>query len=246
VTTDAQKEIISKLQKDILQQEGYKHQPADIKGIAGLGAIEAAFPGGVFPAGAIHEFLAFEPEHGAASSGFIAGLLNTLMQKESACVWVSAVRKLFPPALKAFGVVPDRIIFVNVPREKDVLWVMEEALKCKGLAAVIAEVRELTFMQSRRLQLVVETSCVTGFILRNDARRMNPTACTARWQIKPVPSQLEDGMPGVGFPRWQVELLRVRNGKPGRWTVEWQSGQFNLVTEKTIMVTIPEQIKIAG
>ncbi len=246
MTTDAQKEMISKLQKDILQQEGYKHQLADVTGIAGLRAIETAFPGGVFPAGAIHEFLSFEPEYSAASGGFIAGLLNTLMQKEGACIWISVVRKLFPPALKAFGVIPDRIIFVHVPRERDVLWVTEEALKCKGLAAVVAEVRELTFMQSMRLQLVVETSCVTGFILRNDIRRMNPTACIARWQIRPVPSQLEDGVPGVGFPRWQVELLRVRKGKPGRWTVEWQRNQFQLVTEKTMTVTLPEQIRKVG
>jgi len=33
---------------------------------------------------------------------------------------------------------------------------MEEALKCAGLAAVIGEVREMDFKQSRRLQLAVE------------------------------------------------------------------------------------------
>ncbi len=243
---DAKKDIISKLQKDILQQEGYRSQPADIKRIPGLENIEAAFPGRFFPTGAIHEFLSFEPEHGAASGGFIAGLLGSLMQRGGACLWISTARKVFPVALHTFGVSPDRIIFVNVQYDKEALWVMEEALKCKGLAGIVAEVRELTFMQSRRLQLAVETSHVTGFILRTDARRLTTTACVARWQIKPVPSQLEAGMPGVGFPRWEVALLRVRNGKPGKWTMEWQSGQFQLITEKLITVVIPEQIRRVG
>ena len=243
---EAKKDIISRLQKDILLREGYKHQPADVKGIAGLGPVEAAFPGRAFPTGAIHEFLNFEPEHGAASGGFIAGLLSVLMAQGGACLWISTARKVFPTALSIFGVAPERIIFISVEREKEVLWVMEEALKCKGLAGVIAEVRELTFTQSRRLQLAVETSMVTGFVLRTDIRRLCTTACVARWQIKPVPSRLEAGMPGVGFPRWEVELLRVRNGKPGRWTVEWSGQQFQLITEKIITVTIPEPVRKVG
>jgi protein ImuA len=34
-------------------------------------------------------------------------------------------------------------------------------------------------------------------------------------------------MPGVGFPRWNVQLLKVRNGKPGAWQLEWEGGQFH-------------------
>ena len=244
--SEARKKIINQLQKDILLQEGCKHHPSDVQSIIGLGAIEAAFPGNVFPVGAIHEFLSFEPEHRATSGGFIAGLLNMLMMQGGACLWISASRKVFPAALKAFGVAPDRIIFIDVQREKEVLWVMEEALKCKGLACVIAEVRELTFMQSRRLQLAVETSHTTGFVLRNDISRQCTTACIARWQIKPLPSQSEDGMPGVGFPRWQVDLLKVRNGKPGRWQVEWYCGQFRLITERMVTVAIPGQLRKVG
>ena len=31
----------------------------------------------------------------------------------------------------------------------------------------------------------------------------------------PLRCELEDGMPGVGVPRWNVELLKISNGKPG-------------------------------
>jgi protein ImuA len=152
--------------------------------------------------------------------------LGKLMQNDGISVWISASRKIFPPALKAFGVEPDRVIFVDLQKEKDVLWAVEEALKCEGLTAVVGEVQEMSFAQSRRLQLAVENSRVTGFILRSNINRLNATACTARWQITPLPSETENEMPGVGFPRWNVELLKVRNGQPGSWEMEWAADRF--------------------
>jgi len=228
---EAKRDIISQLQKDILLWEGFKPPPPGAAGLAGLGPVEAAFPNGVFPTGAVHEFLSAEPEHAAAAGGFINGLLSALMQQGGACLWISQARTLFPPALKAFGVEPDRFIFIDLKREKDVLWATEEALKCEGLAAVVAEVREISFTESRRLQLAVEQSRVTGFIIRGIARKLSTTACVARWKITPLPSELEAGMPGVGHPRWNVELLKVRNGSPGHWKMEWIAGQFSTITE---------------
>ena len=240
------KEMISQLQKDILLWQGFKTLPAGITNIFGLGPIESAFPNAVFPVGSIHEFLNFAPEQAAASNGFISGLLKVLMNKGGVCLWISVSRKLFPPALKLFGVNAEQIIFIDLKRERDVLWVMEEALKCEGLAAVVAEVREISFAESRRLQLAVEKSRVTGFILRNDRLKLSTTACVARWQIIPVASKLADGLPGVGFPRWQVELLKVRNGNPGVWQVEWSAGRFTLVTENIPEAVLPDQRRKAG
>jgi len=228
---DTKKAIISELQKNILLMQGYKPASLGSANRFGLGSIEAAFPNGVFPTGAIHEFLNMAPEHSAAAGGFIAGLLKALMRQDGICLWIGTMRSIYPPALKNFGIAPDRIVFIDLQREKDVLWVMEEALRCEGLSAVIAEVRELDFAQSRRLQLAVEQSRVTGFVLRNDPLKIKPTACVARWKITPAQSELQDGLPGVGFPRWTVELQKVRNGNPGIWKVEWSEGGFNLVTE---------------
>jgi len=227
---DTKKQIISQLQEQILLLQGFKTPIGSAESI-GLGEIEAAFPNGVFPVGTIHEFLSEEVEHAAASGGFIAGLLAILMQNGGACLWIGTDRKLFPPALKAFGVEPDRIIFIDVKRERDVLWAMEEALKCEGLAAVVGELREITFAQSRRLQLAVEQSKVTGFVLRNDLRKLTSTTCVARWKISPLPSELEGDMPGVGFPRWNVELLKVRNGSPGVFQLVWSAGGFVLINK---------------
>jgi protein ImuA len=224
-------EILAELQTDILRLQGFK--PADNAAIDwGLGPIKDAFPNSTFPLGAVHEFLSSRPEDAAATSGFIAGLLSSLMGSNGTSLWISASRKLFPPALKSFGIQPDRFIFIDLHKEKDVVWAMDEALKCSTLTTVVGELNDISFTASRRLQLAVEQSQVTGFIIRNKVQQAdNPgtTACVSRWKITPLPSVSIEDLPGIGFPKWRVELLRIRNGKPGVWDVEWINGRFQPV-----------------
>ncbi|MET4082607.1 protein ImuA [Pedobacter sp. UYP30] len=219
-------EIISQLRKEILHLEGFKPVESRLAAGFGLGDLEHSFPNKIFPIGAIHEFLCAEKEQAAASGGFISGLLAKLMKNNGTCIWISSSRLLFPPALKIFGVAPDKIIFIDLKTEKDILWATEEALKCNGLQAVVTELKELNFAQSRRLQLAVEKSKVTGFVLRSDESKICPTACLARWRISSLPSITENGMPGVGYPNWQVELLKVKNGQTGIWQIEWSATGF--------------------
>jgi protein ImuA len=197
----------------------------------GLGPILDAFPNATFPLGAVHEFLSARPEGTAATTGFIAGLLSSLMEAGGISVWISAARTLFPPGLKNFGIPPDRFIFVDLKKEKDVEWAMEEALKCSALTAVVGEMKEISFTASRRLQLAVEQSQVTGFILRNNSRKPNTTACVSRWKITPLSTESSDDLPGIGFPQWKVELMRIRNGRTGIWTIQWREGRFVSIRE---------------
>ncbi len=236
--------IIAQLQKDILPLQGFKAVSKNTVEDIGLGVIKDAFPNHQFPLGAVHEFIAASPETAAATGGFVAGILASLMRKGGAAIWISAYRTIFPPALQSFGIAPDKIIFVDLHKEKEMLWVIEEALKCEGLAAVVGELPELSFTASRRLQLAVEQSRVTGFILRYNPRNINTTACVTRWNITPLPSQLDGKMPGVGYPRWKVDLLKVRNGNPGNWQVEWVEGRFRHVPAFSVVIT--EQQKKTG
>lgn len=221
--------IIRQLQQEILAMQGYKSVSGHQRLPAVPGPIEKAFPNNAFPTGAIHEFLSPAQEHAAATSGFMTGLLGKFMRHNGACLWISTRRMAFPPALQLFGIPPERIIFVDLARERDALWAIEEALKCNALSAVVGELKELSFTESRRLQLAVESSRVTGFIHRYQPRKENPVACAARWKITAIASKLEDGMPGVGHPRWQVQLLKVRNGQPGSWQIEWHGGDFRYI-----------------
>jgi len=221
--------IIEKLQKEILSLQGFRQLPGGHRIDFGLGEIESSFPNQIFPTGAVHEFLSSCPEDSAATTGFMSGLISRLMGQSGACLWISSKRTIFPPALKAFGIEPDRVIFIDLTNQKDVLWAVEEALKCETLAAVVGELTEVTFTQSRRLQLAVEKSRVTGFLHRCNPRIVNTLACVSRWKITPLASELEEDMPGIGFPRWNVELRKIRNGEPGNWQMEWVAGRFRHV-----------------
>lgn len=241
---------LKRLQDEILLMQGL--QPADNKVIDfALGPLRHAFPNSSFPTGAVHEFITENKESSAATGGFVAGLLTSLMKNRDqrgprgAALWISSSRTLFPPALKNFGIEPDRFVFVDLKKEKDVLWAMDEALKCDALSAVVAEMQNLSFTESRRLQLAVERSRVTGFVLRTNPRRINTTACVSRWKISSMASEPIDGMPGIGFPQWKVELLRIRNGKPGSWEIRWEDGKFQSI-DKPIIMEIEREDRKAG
>jgi protein ImuA len=234
--------IIQRLQREILPLQGFRPKLVSADLDVGLGQIKNAFPGASFPLGAVHEFIYTGEENAAATGGFVAGILGSLMKNNGVAIWISAAAKIFPPALRSFGISPDKIVFINIKKEKEIQWAIEEALKCDGLNAVVGELPELNFKASRRLQLAVEQSKVTGFILRNDPRSINTTACISRWKISCLPSELHNGMPGVGFPRWNVELQKIRNGRPGNWQLEFSGGRFRHIS-KAAVITHQQQRK---
>jgi protein ImuA len=235
--------IFKTLQHDILRLEGFRSLNNAALDIS-LGPIAAAFPSRSFPLGAIHEFISDQNENTASTSGFISGVLSTLMGRSGATLWISAARKIFPPALKSFGLEPDQFIFLDVKKEKEILWVMEEALKCSALSAVVGEMNVIDFTSSRRLQLAVEQSEGTGFIIRKNLKKITTTACLSRWKITSLASiPIEGTLPGIGFPQWKVELLRMRNGKSGSWNVQWANGRFEEVSFVQVSSAMPEQKK---
>lgn len=231
----SQKEIISRLKQDLLVWEGFKRSDADKAGAIGMGSIEDHFPEKVFPKGHIHEMISYQPESAVASNGFISAITGKLLGHSGFCVWVSAARTIFPPTLALFGIPPEQVIFADVRTQKEALWTIEEALKCEALTVVIGEVSELSFGDSRRLQLAVEKSRVTGFIHRNNPRTENTTACVTRWKVEPLTSTGYLEMPGIGFPCWDIHLVKVRNGQPGNWQVEW-NGTFCHLQSTTVAI----------
>jgi len=232
--------IARQLQASINAMQGMGkilHEPAQ----SGLAPFTAAFPGNVFPLGAVHEFISYEASNAAATTGFITAVAGKLAKEGGLTLWVAGGRKIFPAGLKQFGLEPDRIVFITITRPKEALWIIEEALKCEALTAVIGEIRELSFSDSRRLQLAVENSGVTGFIHRYCPKAENAVACTTRWKITALPSRTEQGLPGVGYSTWDVQLLKVRNGKPHAWQVSWAANSFTQLTDKYFALPVDNE-----
>jgi protein ImuA len=222
---DQKKQILQKLKKEILLQRfgNLKNHPL---AAASLYPFANAFPFHQFPLGCIHEFICPTNESFSASSAFVCGILSSLKQNKGTIIWISSSQKMFPPSFPTFGIAPHNIIFINTDKPKHILYTTEEALRCKDISAVITDIRELSFKQSRRLQLATEQSRVTGFILRNKPKSINITACVSRWVITPTISTSYQNLPGICFPSWNVDLQKVRNGKPQSWKITWLGGHF--------------------
>src|SRR5204862_2753266 len=106
-------DIITRLKKDLLALQGFRpllhqHQQIDI------GTINHSFPHAVFPLGVNHEFICNNQESLTASSGFIAGILSSLLKKDGAAIWISSSHTIFPPALISFGINPAQLIFIRL------------------------------------------------------------------------------------------------------------------------------------
>lgn len=224
----AKKNKIASLQKEILSMQHMTMEEEHNR--VALGGLEKAFPNNSFPTAGIHEFISQKREHIAATNGFLTGLLATLSPSQGHYLWIGANPQLYAPGMAQFGIQPEHIIFVRSLKDKETLWVMEEALQCSSLFAVIGELSQLSFKSSRRLQLAIEESKVMGFIHRQFPQQTEITACLSRWQIESSSSILrQKRLPGIGSSAWKVQLLKVRNGKPRNWTVAWNAGQFNIV-----------------
>ncbi len=238
---EAKAAVIAQLRQQVMLMEGYARPATDTLGVPSLGIIDASFPQRKFPTGVTHEFISYSLSAAAATDGFMAMLVGSLTHRHKFCLWISSRRQLYPASLRAFGIAPEQVIFVDLKHDTEVLWALEEALRCPAVAAVVGEVQEISFAASRRFQLAVERSKVTGLLHRMNPRREHPLACVARWQIKPLASDPGEGVPGVGFPRWQVQLTRIRNGRPGIWSVEWSANGLRILSPSSLSVVMPEK-----
>lgn len=191
-----------------------------------LPALDAHLPEGGLLAGALHEIAGTGPEteHAAAAALFVAGMLA---RQRGPVLWALPRDDLFAPALAGVGLHPDRLILVEAG--KQVLSVMEEGLRHRGLAGVVGELEgKLGLTASRRLQLAAETSGATAFVLRrarhsDDPALAAPNAAVTRWRIAALPSPPPlphaPEVRGVGRAHWRLTLLRCRGGEPATWTV---------------------------
>jgi protein ImuA len=188
----------------------------------GVEALDAHLPGGGLALGALHEVAGGGADEVVAASAtlFVAGVLARLRRP---VLWCTAAGDLFPPGLACAGLGPEAVLHVAAAHERDVLAVMEEALRHSGLAAVVGEMALLPMVASRRLVLAAEKSGVMALVLRR-RREGTPaerglTAAATRWCVTPAASA-PLASPGIGRARWHVALLRCRGGEAADWIVE--------------------------
>ena len=136
----------------------------------------------------------------------------------------------FPPGMaRLLGFAPD-LILVEARRPADALWVMEEALGARALAAVVGEVhgapRALSFTATKRLALRAAASGIPALLVRSEPSGLS---VAERWRAESRPSAPRRDDPAApGAPNWDLKLTRPKGRAPGQWIASHDSTTHRL------------------
>jgi len=167
----------------------------------------------------------------AAAVGY---MLSRLPKTDAPVLWVQdrlSRRESGKPYLAGIGT-QRPLIIVDLSRATDVLWAMEDGLRCRALAAVIGEVwgdpPALDFTATKRLAMRSEAASVPCWLIRR-AAATNLSAARDRWRASSRPSATNPhDAQAPGLPRWSLELFRSRRLKPGSWVAEYDRASDRL------------------
>ncbi|MBH1991471.1 MAG: protein ImuA [Sphingomonadaceae bacterium] len=187
----------------------------------GIGSVDDRLASGGVDGGGLHEIAAGSSSltDDAAATLFLAGIAARYAAEVGQTVcWAMTVFDLYAPGLEQVGIGPEKLLYAQGRKDVDVLAIAEDALRDGSLACVIAEVKSADMTATRRLQLAASDGQTPMLLYRRHRTRdrcplSSPSAAMTRWRISCVPSERLP-CPGVGRPRWQVELVRQRNGDP--------------------------------
>ena len=190
----------------------------------GIAPIDDALGGGIARA-ALHEIAASGERGIPTATQFALGLASRAPEPR-AVVWIAEEMGLlengapYGPGLDDLGLPPERLVTIAAAKPRDVLWAMEEALRCRAVGAVIGEIRNarLDLVASRRLSLAAGHRDACAFLLRT-APGTDASAAATRWTV--VGARSLATAAGPGPPRLSVELTRNRRGPVGSWYLEW-------------------------
>ena len=160
----------------------------------------------------------------AAAVGF---LLTRLPRTAAPILWVQdrlSRKEAGRPCLAGIGMARP-ILRVDLSRAADVLWAMEDGLRCKKLGAVIGEVwgdpPSLDFTATKRLAMRAEAAGVPCWLVRR-AASPDLSAARERWRIASLPAAPHPyDAQAPGLPRWSLDLFRARTSQPGQWVATY-------------------------
>src|SRR5262245_35507801 len=130
---------LARLRQAIAAAETLPEEPPSRR--LGVAAVDTVLGGGL-PCAALHE-LSAAPLHLGAAAGF--ALILAALAREGETLWIATefggheTGALYGPGLDQLGLNTGRLLIARVTRPVVALFAMEEALKCRALATVVAE-----------------------------------------------------------------------------------------------------------
>ena len=191
-----------------------------------------------------------------AATGFALTIVNKISKKnlDEPILWCQHKCNLSGHGLAEFGLDPSKLILIQGKNDTDILWAMEEGLRCSGVAAIVGQPYKVSPIAGRRLQLAAEENNIPSLLVRmqnhnkNQKNMSSTSAALTRWHVTAAPSITPAIGLGLGTPKWNLELQRYRYsafnlknqvlkqqktaGRITSWQVEWshETGDLSVVT----------------
>jgi len=194
------------------------------------------------PQGFVHEVFTDAERNTGAALGFALAAARRMQNKHRPAILLMQLARgsqdvgvPYALGMAAFGIDPETIVLCRPDTTVELLWAVEEAIACKAIAAVIADVgreaKVLDFTATRRLSLRSSAGGSSVFLIRY-GREREATAARFRWRIEPAASgQVAFDPRAPGRPRLAVDLEKGRVGSrkdPVNWTLDVTENGFVL------------------
>jgi protein ImuA len=212
----------------------------------GVASLDQALAGGL-ACGALHEIGPAAPLQDGAVAGFAMALAARALGGRGQAVWiqpdftVTEAGALYGAGLDLMGLPMERLVILRVPHQRDALWAMEEALKCRAVGAVVTEfAREAADLTAtRRLALAAREGGGFGLILHPnvapDSQSYHPTTATTRWEVASARGE-RDRFGGLGPTTFALSLVKNRRGRTGQWRLSWDHHECTFAASLSLPV----------
>lgn len=153
---------------------------------SGLQSLDRLLPRGGVPRGSLVDWLCDDDVSGGVT--LACAVAAALANREGTMIVVDRGSRFHPPAvmpwLPAGG---GRMIVVRPARDDDEAWAIDQALRCPGVAAVVAWPRRVHPTAMRRWQLAARSSQAVGLFMRPGRSRREPSWAMHRIVVMALP-----------------------------------------------------------
>lgn len=220
----ASESLLQELRAQLAKSSPTRHSQESVS--TGLPLLDKHLPGNGLPSASVVEWVADGPGLRTTSLALKCGA--ALMRKPGALAVVDPYQDFHASALKPTGISLSRLLLIRPsaqPSESsesvaltggmltsadrsNTLWTLEQVSRCSGVRLVICWIDRLSSTVQRRLQLAVERSGVTVFLIRPATALNQPSWADLRFHLQSCP---EADRPEVGHSEVRLKLVKTRH-----------------------------------
>ncbi|MCA9033567.1 MAG: hypothetical protein KDA91_00495 [Planctomycetaceae bacterium] len=191
-------------------------------------ALNQLLPDGGFPTASLVEWVSDQP--GSAATTVALNCLRPQLKKPGCLAVIDSRRDFYPLAAGSAGIPLSRLLLIRPPQQ-EMLWALEQTARSVGVRAILCWLDRVSSTALRRLQLAVERSGVTIFLMRPSSVLMQSSWADLRLHVSRVTLPCHDVGKAIS-----IRVLKSRQSVLQRQ----QSVLLKIDDETGALFTIPE------